>query len=67
MLNALALEIDFPIFNRISSFYDLLTITPKHAWIKNKKGGLNNIIKRVLFFMKIPTYVEGNSRTCNEG
>jgi len=24
MLNSLALEIDFPIFNRISSFYDLL-------------------------------------------
>jgi len=50
MLNALALEIDFPIFNRISSFYDLLTITPKHAWIKNKKGGVKQYHKKSIIF-----------------
>ena len=35
ILSLLTLEIDFPIFNRRSSFYGLLKIVPKHDGIRS--------------------------------
>ena len=56
MLDSLALEIDFPIFNRISSFYNLLkdSLTIQNDQHPNPKLNSNYSLFRASLITKIP-------------